>query len=51
MPQHKGGKKNRKHGRDSKQCQAYRGRNQRELNKTKRQAKHLARHPNDKSGQ
>lgn len=41
------GKKNRKHGRNKKWCEAYRLRGQREKNKAKRLAKHRKAHPND----
>lgn len=43
----KGGKKNRKIGRNKKWCEAYRNRGQREKNKCIRIRKHLARFPND----
>jgi len=46
MPMHKGGKKNTKHGRNSKWCERYKARGQREINKAIKRAKHLARHPN-----
>lgn len=36
---HKGGKKNRKHGRNRKWCEAYRARGQREINKAKKAAR------------
>jgi len=35
----KGGKKNRKHGRNRKWCEAYRARGQREINKARKAAK------------
>ncbi len=43
----KGGKKNRKYGRNARWCAAYRLRNQREHNKLTRLARHLARYPRD----
>jgi len=49
-PRRKGGKKNRKHGRDRRQCEFYRLRGQREKNKIKKLAKHVIRHPRDLVG-
>jgi hypothetical protein len=46
----KGGKKNRKVGRNAKWCERYRLSNRRERNKLKRLNKHLARHPGDGCG-
>lgn len=43
----KGGKKNRKHGRNKKQCELYRNQQTREKNKARRLKKHLSRHPGD----
>lgn len=48
MPQHRGGKKNRKHGRNQKWCDRYRATGQREKNKAKRLIKHLKVHPSDR---
>jgi hypothetical protein len=45
---HKGGKKNRKHGRNKKWCERYRAENRRAKNKAKRLARHLKHHPNDR---
>jgi len=44
----RGGKKNRKHGRNKVWCQAYRARGQREKNKAVRLYKHFARHSIDR---
>lgn len=43
----KGGKKQRKYGRNAAYCLAYKNSNRRERNKVKRLKKHLARFPND----
>jgi len=43
----RGGKKNRKHGRNKDWCQAYLARGQREKSKAVRLHKHFARHPTD----
>lgn len=43
----KGGKKNRKYGRNKTWCEAYRKRGQREINKRKKMIKHNKRFPND----
>jgi len=48
MPQHKGGKKNRKHKRNREWCNKYKLRGQREKNKKLQLAKHLAKFPGDK---
>ena len=40
-------KKNRKHGRNSNFCKAYRNSNRREKNKVKAIRKHLENHPQD----
>jgi len=45
----KGGKKNRKWGRNVNFCRAYQARNQRERNKVKRLSHYLLRHPEDKA--
>ncbi|HWT83672.1 MAG TPA: hypothetical protein VN648_33330 [Candidatus Methylomirabilis sp.] len=44
---HKGGKKNRKHGRNKSWCEAYRQAGQRERNKRRRLARRVVRHPRD----
>lgn len=44
----KGGKKNRKHGRNRVRCLAYASRRQREKNKVRRLRKLFRRHPNDR---
>jgi len=44
----KGGKKNRKHGRNKKWCTLYEKLGTRQKNKAKRLARHLLRHPFDK---
>ncbi len=58
--QPKGGKKNRKHGRNRKWCEAYRARGQREINKAKKakrrshrdqSRKNLGRDPEDRREQ
>lgn len=51
MPQHKQGKKNRKHGRNANRCKAYALSKRREHNKVIRLKKRIARHPNDKVAQ
>jgi hypothetical protein len=43
----KGGKKNRKFGRDKIKCERYRRERRREKNKVKKVCKHLKKHPND----
>jgi len=43
----KGGKKNRKIGRNEKWCEAYRARHQRERNKVVKLRRHLKKHPGD----
>ncbi len=40
-------KKNRKHGRNKKYCEAYRNAHRREVNKIKRLRKHLKKFPED----
>ena len=47
MPQNKGGKKARKIGRNKKWCEAYRSREQREVNKARGVLRHLIHHPGD----
>ena len=44
----KGGKKNRKYGRNARYCELYRVRHQRERNKVKRLLRHLKRFPKDR---
>lgn len=44
----KGGKKNRKHGRNKVWCEGYRRRGQRLKNKAKRLRKHLDKYPGDR---
>lgn len=43
----KGGKKNRKYGRNKKWCTKYKLENRKEKNKLLRRLRHLKRHPND----
>jgi hypothetical protein len=43
----KGGKKNRKYGRNARRCEIYRSTHQRERNKVVRLKKHLSRFPGD----
>lgn len=43
----RGGKKNRKWGRNKKFCERYRAEGRREINKAARLARHLKHHPND----
>jgi hypothetical protein len=43
----KGSKKNRKYGRNKKQCEVYRNENKREKNKVKRLLRHLKKYPSD----
>lgn len=43
----KGGKKNRKHGRNKKSCERYRLEGRAGKNKTRRLKRHAKRHPND----
>ena len=43
----KGGKKNRKVGRNARRCEAYKAENRRERNKLVRLLRHLARFPKD----
>ena len=45
-----GGRKNRKHKRDKTHCESYARENRRELNKSVRLIKHVARQPNDRVG-
>lgn len=47
----RGGKKNRKHGRNELFCKAYRTRGQREKNKARKLRKHLLRFGDDKVAQ
>jgi len=47
----KGGKKNRKHGRNKKVCQRYRLENRKAKNKEIRRERHLKKHPNDTQAQ
>lgn len=47
MAKKKAGGKNKKHGRNKVQCAAYKARGQREKNKAKKMAKHIAAHPGD----
>jgi len=44
---HKGGKKNRKHGRNKVWCAQYRMRGTRERNKIRKLKRHLKKYPND----
>ena len=44
----KGGKKNRKYGRNRKKCEAYRKAGTREINKRKKLKRRIKRFPNDK---
>lgn len=41
MPEHKGGKKNRKHGNNKVFCQRYRLENREEKNRARRQRRHV----------
>ncbi len=47
MPEHKGGKTQRKYGRNRPWCRAYRLRNQRERNKLRKLRRHLLKFPGD----
>ena len=44
----KGGRKNRKHGRNKKWCTRYELEDRKAKNKAKRLKKHIKKHPNDK---
>ena len=48
MPEHKSGKKHRKHNRNKICCEVYKKCGRQEINKAKKIARHQKAHPNDK---